>query len=753
MSLDPRFKPVEITLSKQLNVDGSRSLRSGRFDDFYFNPDDGLAETQHVFLAGNHIPLRFENLFSDQSKDDFFSIAEVGFGTGLNFLATLDAWQRSSQAHPDNNDNKTLYYFGIEKHPLSRVALKKALAYYNPLPDLSSALLQIYPDIAGGCYSLDFSPLGYSVKLILLLSDVDLALNNIEVFHQGEPETPLNPSGFINAWYLDGFAPSKNHAMWSNTVFAKLASRSHVDATLATFSVASHVKDGLQANGFLIEKQRGFGKKREMLTARLHTKKNPGLNSVSQTQPQSGSMRHSAYLRCIKAQSNTDTNPYNIAIIGAGIAGCTLAYKLAKAGCSVSLYDAAHDLATGASGNDVAILHTRRFQQRSIQADFFEAAQQSAFQFYRNEKLAFNQDDKRSGGIWQISHLNKSPTKNSDTNEIIAEAIRQEQEYCNHKPEVIGGIDAKGSCLFYQGGALDPKAICSKLTKHPRILIKLQTEISAITPVNQKAVMLKDNNGDERNYSHAIVCSGFESDALTTLNWLPLKPVSGQTLTLQLAGLSKTTIARLKKLSPYTLCADGYLTVRVHDDETVDILFGASYHPGSSTREISLADILLNLDSLVDLLAVDNSLYTEFIERLSRIRSMLITDKNEDRTVCSLDLGKEAIVINSRHSVRGSTTDYLPIVGQIVDRSQFYETYKPLSLNARQSINVAPAYIPRLYTLCGLGSHGFTTAPLLSEMLKCQILQQPQPVSDELRRALSPQRFLLRSIIRGGRKL
>ena len=59
---------------------------STRFDDPYFSLENGLAETRHVFLAGNGLPGRFR---------EGFHIAELGFGTGLNMLAALIAWQQS----------------------------------------------------------------------------------------------------------------------------------------------------------------------------------------------------------------------------------------------------------------------------------------------------------------------------------------------------------------------------------------------------------------------------------------------------------------------------------------------------------------------------------------------------------------------------------------------------------------------------------------------------------------------------------
>src|SRR5690606_22995120 len=88
---------------------------SRQFGDIYFSRADGLAETRHVFLAGNGLPERWH-----QHDRSTFTIAETGFGTGLNFLATCQAWAQSKPA------DGWLHFISVEKYPLKLDDLARA---------------------------------------------------------------------------------------------------------------------------------------------------------------------------------------------------------------------------------------------------------------------------------------------------------------------------------------------------------------------------------------------------------------------------------------------------------------------------------------------------------------------------------------------------------------------------------------------------------------------------------------------------
>ncbi|HXI86246.1 MAG TPA: tRNA (5-methylaminomethyl-2-thiouridine)(34)-methyltransferase MnmD, partial [Parvularculaceae bacterium] len=188
--------------------------RSRDFDDIYFS-DDGAAEVEHVFLAGNDLAARF-------SSADVFWIGELGFGTGLNFLKTWALWERASKP------GARLVYLSIEKFPMRAEDLARAHAAWPELGDHAARLRKGLPPPVAGLHHIDIAP---GVTLILGLGDAMNILCSLEAR--------------INAWFLDGFAPSKNPDMWSEALFREIAWLSAPGATVATFTVAGDVRRAL----------------------------------------------------------------------------------------------------------------------------------------------------------------------------------------------------------------------------------------------------------------------------------------------------------------------------------------------------------------------------------------------------------------------------------------------------------------------------------------------------------------------------
>lgn len=208
------------------------------FQDVYFSTDNGLEETKFVFLTQNDLNTRFKAL-----KNANFTIAETGFGTGLNFLST---WQLWSEHAPSDS---CLHFISVEKYPLSVDDISLALAYWPTLAEFCQQLLAQYQQLSPGIHQLSF--VDGKVTLSLLIGDVAEMLPQINTQ--------------VDAWFLDGFSPAKNPDMWSATLFQNMARLSHSLTTFATFTSAGDVRRGLQAVGFQVNKLAGFGKKREML--------------------------------------------------------------------------------------------------------------------------------------------------------------------------------------------------------------------------------------------------------------------------------------------------------------------------------------------------------------------------------------------------------------------------------------------------------------------------------------------------------
>lgn len=200
---------------------------SRRFQDVYFSPEDGLAESRHVFLAGNGLPGRFR---------PGFRMAELGFGSGLNALAAAQAWQAA--ALPG-----ALAFTSFEAEPMEPEDMARALAAFPELADLARPLLAAW---AEGARRIDLP---------------GLALTVIE----GDARLTLPAwRGRADAWALDGFAPDRNPQMWEAALLAAVFARTAPGGTCATYSAAGRVRAGLTRAGFAVARAPGFGRKRHM---------------------------------------------------------------------------------------------------------------------------------------------------------------------------------------------------------------------------------------------------------------------------------------------------------------------------------------------------------------------------------------------------------------------------------------------------------------------------------------------------------
>ena len=216
-----------------------------KFQDVYFSTDHGLQETEYVFLQGNALTQRWQNL-----AQQTFTIAETGFGTGLNFLCAAKLWLELAPK------NAQLHFISTEKYPLSQADITQALALWPELSLISTPFMAEYTRaLQSGTPLMLFES---RIKLNLLIGDATLSLQALK----------LNNTS-VDAWFLDGFSPAKNPEMWQQALFAQIAALSHTQSTFSTFTSAGHVRRGLITAGFAVQKKTGFGKKREMLTGSL----------------------------------------------------------------------------------------------------------------------------------------------------------------------------------------------------------------------------------------------------------------------------------------------------------------------------------------------------------------------------------------------------------------------------------------------------------------------------------------------------
>lgn len=274
------------------------------FGDLYHSRGGAWGQARHVFLGGNGLPARW-------GGRDRFVILETGFGLGNNFLATWAAW-RADPRRPAR-----LWYLAVEKHPPQRADLARALAT-APEPALAAALVAHWPPLTPDLHPIDFDCGG--VRLLLALGDIRQVL----------PELVAA----VDAFYLDGFAPVRNPAMWDARLLRGLHRLAAPDATLATWCVASAVRNALASAGFAVEKAPGFAGKREMTVARFAPR---------------------AAARPAPGRSPQPVR--EVAVVGAGLAGAAAARALAERGLAVQVFDRRTAPAAETSGQAGGLLH------------------------------------------------------------------------------------------------------------------------------------------------------------------------------------------------------------------------------------------------------------------------------------------------------------------------------------------------------------------------------------------------------------
>lgn len=316
----PAPKPLTQCDPPQLDWSRPGTPAATDFGDIYFSVDGGLAETETVFLKACGLPQGW------QSRRRFV-IGELGFGSGLNFLA---AWRLWDKTKPPNG---RLHFVSIEKFPFDAAQLKQALSAWPELGDYSAQLISQWPGRVKGFHRLHFG----DVTLTLIHDDIHAALEELDAK--------------INAWFLDGFSPAKNPDMWSPAIMQKIGSLSAPGARIGTFTVAGHVRQGLTDAGFIVERKDGFGRKRHRLEGYF-----PG--------------------------SPREEKPVQVpSIIGAGIAGASLVKAFIRRGIVPNIiHDPAHK---AASHNAAALVKPRLDLQDRPESRFFLGSYLYALNAYR----------------------------------------------------------------------------------------------------------------------------------------------------------------------------------------------------------------------------------------------------------------------------------------------------------------------------------------------------------------------------------
>jgi tRNA 5-methylaminomethyl-2-thiouridine biosynthesis bifunctional protein len=484
------------------------------YDDVYHSSEGATQQARHVFLGGNRLPERWR-------ERRRFVILETGFGLGVNFLVTWQAWR------DDPARSEQLHYVAIEKHPLKVDDLARLHALWPELADVSAELRAAWPPLVSGFHRLLLD--GGRVVLTLVFGDIADCLPQIDAA--------------ADAFYLDGFAPSKNPEMWAPAVLARLNRVAAPDATAATYTIAVAVIGALTQAGFVCEKRQGFGRKPEMLAARFA----PRWKVPSRPSPVSR--------RAI--------------VVGAGLAGCAASERLAARGWQVTLIERHPAPAQEASGNIAGIAMPLLSKDDNLASRLARAAYLFTLRWGQQLGGIGQAFAGEACGVLQLA----SDAAHAQLQRETVEAHAYPENFVRwldaaRVAGLTGNPDAHGGWLFPQGGWVTPSSLCEAMLTACGERLERRFAQHAI------ALERSDEGGewcvrDERGVVLAqspvlVIASGANAKTFPQTQDLPLAAIRGQVTHVPAAMLPAV---------PLVLCGDGYVTRPVNGMCAV----GASY--------------------------------------------------------------------------------------------------------------------------------------------------------------------------------
>ena len=647
---------------------------SDKFDDVYFSNQDGLAETHYVFLEGNQLWERWVNY-----QEAHFVIAETGFGTGLNFFAVTTLFREFRQKHPDS-PLKRLYFTSFEKYPLPLDALEQAHLAYPQFSHLAQHLQQNWLNPIQGCYRFHFD----ETTLDLWFGDVAENLPQLGDYMNSK----------IDAWFLDGFAPSKNPDMWNEQLYQQMFRFTKPQGTFATFTAASAVRKSLEDAGFNIKKRKGFGKKRECLSGQK-TQEIPTTLSAPWFHSQPANL-----------------NKQDIAIIGGGIASLCTAILLVKRGAKITIYCEDEQTALNASGNKQGAFYPQLSDDNDRNIRFYIHAFAYGHEFLQwaiQQQIEFEHE---FCGVALCAYNEKAESKLNKIAELNLPSDLYQSLSQSELSEKVGLPLPLGGAFIPQGAWLAPR----QLVQHAFAFLEKQgVQIKTsqkVTALSQTENGWQITTAENETFCHEVVvlANGHKLTEFEQTQKLPLYPVRGQVSQIP----TSENLLKLKTV----LCYDGYLTPA--DQAKTSHCIGASHVRDNATREFSL---------------------TEQQENQQKIQQNIPEDWTKE-----VDTSGNLARIGVRCSVR----DLTPMMGAVPHFSSQQTQYQNLfNLRRRKQPIEQAANYPNLYLIGALGSRGLTSAPFLGETLASLIYGEPLPMSEDLIHNLMPNRSWVRRWLKG----
>jgi tRNA 5-methylaminomethyl-2-thiouridine biosynthesis bifunctional protein len=630
--------------------------RSALYGELYHPHGEALLQAQQVFLQGNGLPQRWQGRAA-------FTILETGFGLGNNFLATWQAWR----ADPARCER--LFFVSIEGHPLSRSDLQRAHAG-SAVPELAAALVQAWPPLTPNLHMLDFD--GGRVQLLLALGDVAELLPTLRLQ--------------ADAFFIDGFAPARNPAMWQARVLKALGRKAAQGATLATWSTARELRAGLTSAGFELQLPADSDGPREITCARFAPRFVPSF--APRLAPHGGLPSGAA--------------GHTAVVVGAGLAGAAVAQALARLGVTVTVLERHSAPAREASGNPAGLFHGTVHPDDGPYARLFRAAALQAQRVYAAALL-------EQPGLGSVSGLLRLDTA-KDGRAAASTLLLQQGLPADYAQAVdadaasrLAGVPLPGPAWHYPGGGwIAPAAWVSHALAQPGITFVGDAQVASLAREGT-GWAVRDAAGTVLASAAIVVLAnttsaGRQLAALGHVPW-PLTHTQGQVTYWSGIGNGASAL-RLP------VAGDGYAIALPGGG----LLCGATRTAGEPGGDETA-------------LPVRHADHLQNLERLARLTGLQAPD--------------DTLLWQGRSAWRLSTDDRLPVAGAL-----------PLvQMPQGQRLDQA-RLLPReggLFVLTALGARGLTLAPLLARLVAAQATGTPWPLEQDLADAVDPARWLVRA--------
>ena len=491
-----------------------------------------------MFLAGNELPARWRGA-------EGFVILETGFGLGLNFLVTWQAW-RNSQA------GGRLHFVSVEKHPLRRDDFAALLAPWPELAELAGELLHRWPPPVSGFHRLHFDH--GRVTLTLLFGDAGALLPQL--------------AASIDAVFLDGFAPARNPDLWSPALLAAISRLCSRHATLASWSVAGTVRRALASHGWRLQRRPGFAAKRQMLTGLLGAAALPAPTPGRHFRPAD---RHAI-------------------VIGAGLAGTAISERLASRGWRIDLFERHAAPAREASGNPTGIVLPHLAKDDALAARLSRACY-----LYALHGNAFLPGLRWSPcGVLQVARDAAHEALQHATVEELGLPAEFAAFLDRDAAQALIGRDlAHGGWWFPGGGWVSPASLCAALLAAGGDLVHTHfaTEVAALRQSAEGWQAIDGGGKLLAGAPHVILANALAANRLLPRP-LPLTPIRGQ-----ISYLPAHLCAGLASLRQ-VVCRSGYIT----PPGAGTVCIGASFDSDDTDMAMRVADHAGNLRRLEELL-------------------------------------------------------------------------------------------------------------------------------------------------------